>query len=59
MIKKEYLGDSVYAEYDGIDITLTTENGKVDDPSNIITLEPEVFQNLVNFNMECQKEDSN
>lgn len=46
---KEYLGDSVYAEYDGYNIILTTENGLPDDPSNRIVLEPGLLQNLVKF----------
>lgn len=51
MTKKEYLGDSVYAEYDEQydQIILTTENGLIDDPSNIIYLEYEVFLNLQRF----------
>jgi hypothetical protein len=38
---KQYLGDSVYADFDGYSIKLTTENG--DGPSNTIWLEPEVM----------------
>jgi hypothetical protein len=47
--QKEYIGDSVYAEYDPAtnQIILTTENGL--GPSNIIILEPEVYDALVNF----------
>jgi hypothetical protein len=41
---KDYLGDSVYADYDGFAIILTTENGA--EPSNTIVLEPEVLQAL-------------
>ncbi len=41
---KEYLGDSVYAEFDGHGIVLTTEN--MDTPSNVIVLEPEVLDAL-------------
>lgn len=41
---KDYLGDSVYADFDGYAIILTTENGL--GPSNTIVLEPEVFQAL-------------
>ena len=44
---KTYIGDSVYAELDGCDVTLTTENGSPDDPSNRIVLEPEVWRSLV------------
>lgn len=41
-----YLGDSVYARYDGR-IVLTTENGN--GPTNTIVLEPEVFEALVRY----------
>ena len=44
---KEYLGDSVYADFDGFGIVLTTENGY--GPSNTIVLEPEVLRNLQNY----------
>ena len=44
---KVYLGDSVYAESDGEDIILTTENGE--GPSNTIVLEPAVLQALWDF----------
>lgn len=43
---KEYLGDSVYAQFDGYHIVLTTENGLPHDPSNIIALEPSVLESL-------------
>ena len=43
---KVYLGDSVYAAFDGYHIVLTTENGLPDDPSNTIALEPQVLQAL-------------
>ena len=41
---KRYLGDSVYAEFDGYQINVTTENGLPDDPSNRIVMEPEVVK---------------
>lgn len=44
--KKLYLGDSVYAEFDGYGITLTTWNGYPDDPRNKIYLEPQVLEAL-------------
>jgi hypothetical protein len=47
MTKKIYIGDSVYAEYDGFGIVLTTENGR--GPSNTIYMEPEVVRALVDF----------
>lgn len=42
---KIYLGDSVYASFDGYMVTLTTENGY--GPSNTIHLEPEIIQRLI------------
>lgn len=44
MRRKEYIGDSVYAEFDGWMVTLTTDNG--DGPSNTIHLEPNVLSML-------------
>ena len=41
---KDYLGDSVYADFDGYTIVLTTDNGL--GPSNTIYLEPEVLAAL-------------
>lgn len=43
---KTYLGDSVYASYDGENITLTTENGLPTDPSNKIVIEPQIWEAL-------------
>jgi hypothetical protein len=44
---KTYLGDSVYAEFDGFGIVLTTENGM--GASNTILLEPDVLRALNEF----------
>ncbi len=44
-----YLGDSVYAKFDGFGVWLMTWNGHEDDPRNLIYLEPYVFQALLNF----------
>jgi hypothetical protein len=44
---KAYLGDSVYAEFDGFGIVLTTENGM--GASNTIVLEPDVLRALNEF----------
>lgn len=44
-----YLGDSVYAEFDGWGVILETRNGLPDDPSNRIALEPAVLIELVKF----------
>lgn len=48
-LPKEYLGDSVYAEWADFALTLTTENGKPDDPSNTIIFELEVLEKLVGY----------
>jgi hypothetical protein len=48
--RKTYLGDSVYSELDAYGtLTLTTENGLPNDPSNRIVLEPDVVQALIIF----------
>lgn len=52
---KTYLGDSVYANYDGYAITLTTENGLPTDPSNTIYLEPSVCTALRNFQDQIER----
>lgn len=48
-MEKTYLGDSVYAEFDGFGVVLTTENGLPTDPSNKIFLEPDVLTAFVNY----------
>lgn len=45
--QKEYLGDSVYVEFDGFMLKLTTENGF--GPSNTIYLEPPVYSALMEY----------
>ena len=49
MKKKTYLGDSVYAEFDGFHLILTTENGCPGAPGNKIYLDPSVVQSLLKF----------
>lgn len=44
---KVYLGDGVYADRDGDNVVLTTENGI--DVTNRIVLEPEVISAIVRF----------
>ena len=44
-----YLGDSVYAEFDGYHIILTTNNGYHDDPRNRIALDPSVYRALMDY----------
>ena len=46
--QKQYLGDSVYADFDGHNIILTTENGNTI-IGNTIILEPEVIAALERF----------
>ena len=46
---KVYLGDSVYAAFDGYSIILTTENSLPNDPSNTIVLEPETLSRLTTY----------
>lgn len=45
MKAKAYLGDSVYAEWSGEMVKLTTDNGL--GPTNTIFLEPEVMDALI------------
>ena len=45
----DYLGDSVYAGFDGYHIRLMTWNGYPDDPRNEIALEPAVFEALIRY----------
>jgi len=55
---KRYLGDSVYCEFDGFAIILTTENGYDDDPRNRIVLEPEVYTALLEFVKRLKKKEN-
>lgn len=47
MSNKQYLGDSVYVDFDGYNLVLTTENGM--GPSNTIIIEPPVYYALVRY----------
>lgn len=47
-MKKTYIGDSVYADFDGYGIVLTTENG-TGSPSNTIYFEPDTLSNLFEY----------
>lgn len=42
----EYLGDAVYAQYDGYHIVLTTEHHEIAQANNAIYLDADVIQNL-------------
>jgi len=46
-MNKEYLGDSVYVEFNGWAIVLTTENGE--GASNTIVLEQETYEALTRY----------
>ncbi len=46
---KEYLGDSVYAEFDGFFLELYTDNGFGRNRVTTIYLEPPVMASLVTF----------
>ena len=46
---RAYLGDSVYADFDGYCVELTTNNGYPDDPRNRIVMEPEVIKALIEY----------
>lgn len=46
-MRKTYIGDGAYAEFDGYGIVLTTENGV--SVTNRIVLDPEVYEALVQF----------
>jgi hypothetical protein len=54
MSNKKYLGDSVYFDFDGFQVVLTTENGM--GPSNTIFLEPEVIVQLMKALTELSEE---
>lgn len=46
-----YLGDSVYADYDGYMIKIYTNNGL--GPENEIYLEPRTLEMLIHFSKRC------
>ena len=50
-MNKEYIGDSVYIEYNNEYeiLILTTEDGFPDDPSNRIVLEDSVVKSLLSY----------
>ena len=51
---KDYLGDSVYANFDGYHIVLTTNNGL--GASNTIALDPDVYNALLQFKERIKQE---
>jgi len=50
-VKKQYIGDGVYAVFDGRGIWLTTEDGIV--ATDAIYVEPEVLVSLLAFYRGC------
>lgn len=48
MIKPTYLGDGVYASFDGYNINLAVN----DHTNHVVALEPEVMEKLINFRNE-------
>lgn len=50
---KSYLGDGVYAQFDGFHIWIYTSDGIKE--SEKIALEQKVLDQLVKFNNECRK----
>ena len=50
-MSKQYLGDSVYADFDGWQICLTTENGI--GASNTVYLEDQVIQSFMRYVEKC------
>lgn len=55
-MKKVYLGDSVYADFDGFHVVLTTENGF--GPTNTIMLEDTVLNALNKYVLSLKPEQS-
>lgn len=53
-MRKRYIGDGVYAEFDGYSIVLTTENGI--SVTNRIVLEPEVYEALTTYAADLRAE---
>lgn len=51
---KSYLGDSVYADFDGWQVKLTTESGGL--PDNVIYLEPAVVEAFLQYIERLKKE---
>ena len=50
---KSYLGDGVYAWYDGFNIWLHVND--YNNPSDVVCLEPSVMLELIGFNTKCEQ----
>lgn len=49
LAKPSYIDHSVYAEFDGFHVILTTNNGYPDDPRNKIFMSPTVVIGLIKY----------
>jgi len=56
MMKDVYLGDGVYASFDGYHIVLDL---RAQDNFTRIALDPKVFSNLIRFRNDCTKSNEN
>jgi len=54
---KQYIGDSVYVDFDGNALILTTDNGL--GPSNTIYIDAEVWSALTKYVEDLKKEGAN
>ncbi len=50
---REYLGDGLYADFDGYQIVLAANNGIHD--TNVVYLEPEVLKKFYNYIEQIEK----
>lgn len=53
--KYEYLGDGVYASFDGYQIWLSVNHHE----NKVLALEPQVFENLVNYKKRIEEKYKN
>ncbi|MFA7628735.1 MAG: hypothetical protein WCY37_05020 [Candidatus Dojkabacteria bacterium] len=53
--KYEYLGDGVYASFDGYQIWLSANHHE----NKVLALEPQVFENLVNYKKRIEEKYKN
>jgi len=53
--KYEYLGDGVYASFDGYQIWLSANHHE----NKVLALEPQVFENLVNYKKRIEEKCKN
>ncbi len=56
-MKKRYIGDGVYADFNGFNLIITTEDGI--NTTNTIFLEPEVYKSLTQYVADIEREITN